>query len=246
MRICDKFSKGEMESIVEFTLDFVNNQNLIEDSLSISIYELELRKSESYFLVVSEFMSECLPNEYFLCETLDEATRLVLHAMGEFTCIYQAGWTATISVDNDEFMSELLELQDLVEGLGGCEVSLDVEKNPFKGCYLYDTTLTDEDEIYEFIVELNSIYINLPDEEKQKPIYLNFEYGNKCIFASHKKSYLAFSEPINNLLGYKWDDAYEVLYDQNEEEETCNALSPSVDYLTETRKISILDIDLPF
>lgn len=119
-------------------------------------------------------------------------------------------------------------------------------KNPFQDCYLWDTTLTDWDDIYDFIVEINSIYVNLPDKDKRKNIYLNFDYADKCIVASHKKTYLAFPEPINKYLGFEWDEDYGALYGESEEDETFNALSPSVNDLIEKRKMTILDIDLPF
>lgn len=102
-----------------------------------------------------------------------------------------------------------------------------VEVNPFKNCELFDLTLSDFDEIYNFIVDLNSIYINLPKKQQEKDIYLNFNYADKCIFASYKQEYLAVKQPINDLLGFVWEE----LYGEDEEEATYNALYSSVDYL---------------
>ena len=118
--------------------------------------------------------------------------------------------------------------------------------NLFEDCEIFDTTLTDWDEIYEALVKLNSIYVKLPKVEQAKDIYLNFDYAEKCIVPSYKKKYLAFPEPINHLLGFEWDPELEEVFGESEEESTYNALYSSVEYLIEKKELSLIDDNLPF
>lgn len=120
-----------------------------------------------------------------------------------------------------------------------------IETNPFKGWELCDLTLTDGDEIYDSLVQLNSIYTKLSKSERDKEIYLNFNFPEDCIVASHEKKCFAFPESINNLLGFEWDPEWEDLYGESEEEATYNALYSSVEYLIEEKESSLLDDDLP-
>ncbi len=96
--------------------------------------------------------------------------------------------------------------------------------NQFEDCYLCDITFTNFDEVYDFIVELNSIYVNLSDEENSKNIYLNLDYASKCIIVLYEKNCLAFPEPINKYLGFY----HERLYGGSKEDAMYDYLGASV------------------
>ena len=119
--------------------------------------------------------------------------------------------------------------------------------NPFCDCEIFDVTLTDRDEIYDALVKINAIFINLPKAAQNKPIYLNFDYANKCVIPSFEKTYLACLRPINFVLGFKWDPELEDVCGEDEDEATYNALSPAVDEIISLAKDkSLQDSDLPW
>ena len=118
--------------------------------------------------------------------------------------------------------------------------------NPFKDWELHDLTLSDWDEVYDGLVELNAIYTKLSKSDQEKEIYLNLNLSKGCICASCDKGRLAYQKPINHLLGFTWNPEWEELYGESEEDATYNALASSVTDLIEENQFSLIDNELPW